>query len=510
MPYMDVYVPNPLVEQNIFKKLEPQYGPTPTFEEARPKLPDPYWNGHGDAIECYWKAWRSAFTNLKKATPENKFHVNYVDTGYYMDFFMWDTSFCMFFGRYGVRAFDFIRSLDNFYARQHEDGYICRQLSDRDGGDKFHRFEPGGTGPNIMAWPEWEYYRAFGDKKRLEAVFPVLVAFYQWYKKYRTWPDGGYWSTGWSSGMDNQPRLGGGDKARMFYHGHHTWIDACLQQIMTAKQLCMMANELGRTADTAEIGAEAVRLADYVNSRMWDEKSGFYYDLDEAGNIMDVKSIAAFWAFLAGIVPDNRIDRFVSHLNETNEFNRLHRVPSLSADHPEYSGVGKYWRGGVWPNTNYMIVRGLKECGRAGLAREIAMNHLDVVTKVYKETGELWENYAADACERGNISKADYVGWSGLTPICGLLEDAFGINMEPWANRVVWEVGLTDEFGVAGLPYNARSGLSLKCKRRANVNEKPNVAVICDEPIRLVLRWGDGHESIHDVPACVGEYRIIK
>ena len=36
-------------------------------------------------------------------------------------------------------------------------------------------------------------------------------------------------------------------------------------------------------------------------------------------------------------------------------FNRLHRVPSLAANHPKYKDNGRYWQGGVWPGANYMV-----------------------------------------------------------------------------------------------------------------------------------------------------------
>jgi hypothetical protein len=45
----------------------------PTFADARPLLPQPFWSGHEDAIACYWRAWELAFGNFRRATPENRF-----------------------------------------------------------------------------------------------------------------------------------------------------------------------------------------------------------------------------------------------------------------------------------------------------------------------------------------------------------------------------------------------------------------------------------------------------
>src|SRR5690606_40990804 len=53
------------------------------------------------------------------------------------------------------------------------------------------------------------------------SVFPVLMANKQWVMKYRTWKDGTYYASGWSSGMDNQRRMQRGYSPQ-FDHGHRS------------------------------------------------------------------------------------------------------------------------------------------------------------------------------------------------------------------------------------------------------------------------------------------------
>ena len=48
---------------------------------------------------------------------------NYIDTAYNGNIFMWDSAFITLFGQYGRKAFDFMGTLDNFYAKQHVDGF---------------------------------------------------------------------------------------------------------------------------------------------------------------------------------------------------------------------------------------------------------------------------------------------------------------------------------------------------------------------------------------------------
>jgi len=355
MNYLDKYVENPFVKENEFLSRLPRITPLPSFETARHKLPQPEWANHPVAIECYWKVWELAFANLKSPTSENGFVASYIDSAFNSHLFMWDSAFITFFGSYGRRAFNFQQTLDNFYARQHPDGFICRELVETDGRDLFHRFDPSSTGPNILPWAEWRYFQMTGDPDRLASVFAPLAGYHQWLRTYRTWPDGSYWANGWSCGMDNQPRLPE-HLSPEFSHGHQSWIDTCLQQIFSARVLGKLAKTLGRSADIADLLDEADALARLVNDKMWDDTSAFYYDRQPGGNRSTVKTIGAFWSLLANIVPRRRLSRFVAHLENPKEFKRPHRVPSLSFDHALYQSDGGYWRGGVWPPTNYMIL----------------------------------------------------------------------------------------------------------------------------------------------------------
>src|SRR5579862_5777496 len=165
MSLPDTHVRNPLVDENLFLKMARDEAPLPAFATSRGILPAPYWAGREPVIDCYWKAWEIAFRNLRQPPPCSPLIANFIDTAFNDCTFMWDSSFMTMFGRYGSRAFDFQRTLDNFYARQHRDGFICREIAVRDGEERFERFDPASTGPNVMPWAEWESYRHSGDRE---------------------------------------------------------------------------------------------------------------------------------------------------------------------------------------------------------------------------------------------------------------------------------------------------------------------------------------------------------
>lgn len=513
----DTHVANPHVVRNAYLKVPAEETQLPTFPASRALLPEPYWDGHPATIACYWRAWELAFGNLKRPTPENGFCSNYIDTAFNGNLFLWDSAFITAYGIYGRRAFPFQRTLDNFYRKQHPDGFICREISETDGGDCFQRFDPTSTGPNVLAWAEWNHFLQTGDRVRLEAVFDPLAAYHEWTRAYRSWPDGSYWTTGWGCGMDDLPRLGPGEHTS-WSHGRLVWVDATFQALLSARILARIADLLGRQTEKLDLSREADALADYCNRFLWSEEIQFYCDRFPEGHLSLVKHIGAYWSLLAGCVPLERLPGLLAHLDNPHEFKRIHRVPALSADHPAFAGLGNYWCGGVWAPTNYMVLKGLDAVRQEELAHAIAINHLENVVQVYTaddlhwegaeqfrqyfhlasleydDQHTLWENYAPDFVRPGSHSKPGYVGWSGLPPIAVLFEDVFGIQADALANRLTWHVRLLEEHGIARYPFGEKGRLDLRCRSRRDRTERPCVEIHANIPVTVEVIWKGGKD----------------
>lgn len=246
---------------------------------------------------------------------------------------------------------------------------------------------------------------------------------------------------------------------------------------------------------------ERDNLARVINEKLWDEDTGFYYDLWKNGKLNMVKHIGAYWALLAEAVPQERVDRFVAHLENEKEFKCPHRIPALSADHPWFSKDGGYWNGGVWAPTNYMVLSGLDKYGKFALSHEIAMNHLRNVVDVYNQTGTVFENYAPFPGEDGrarpgNPAKGDFVGWTGLVPIAVLLEHVMGIKPDAEKNTISWHINLLERHGVEKYPFGKSATLTLLCEERSNKNEEPQVTVASTEPVTVQIIWDGGTRVI--------------
>ena len=486
------YVDNPYVKNNSFISQKVNSGKIPTYDEIANKLPKPFWEGHKAEIEAYNFTWKTAFKNLRNICPKSKFVSDFIDTAFNGFLFMWDSAFIVMFGKYAVNAFNFQQTLDNFYSNQHRDGFICREICEAEPGEHFSRDDPASTGPNILPWSEWEYYTQSGDTERLKRVFDPLMAYHKWLRLNRTWPDGTYWTCGWGCGMDNQPRVMK-EYSEQFSHGHQIWADCCMQQVLSAKILIKIAKILNRENETEDLKKEVEILTSVINNRLWNEEESFYFDLWKNGRHNYVKTVGAYWALLADIVPKERAEAFISHLDNEKEFKTPNRVPALSKDDPNYRADGDYWNGGVWAPTTYMVLKGLDRYGCEKLANEIADSYYKTVIDVFKKTNTLWENYSPELSEHGRPAKPDFVGWTGLAATSVFFEYIFGIKCNMREKKLIWNIRQREKHGVLDFPFN-NCLVDLICEGWEN--GKPIVNVKKSSEITVEIIYGECEKII--------------
>jgi hypothetical protein len=475
--------------ENDFRVRSYAVQPIPEYDPER--LPRLIADHHPDWVAMCDKAWQLAFSNLRQPEPESGFIANFIDTAFNDCTFMWDSCFMMMFGRYGRSAFRFMGTLDNFYAKQHADGFICREINTYDGRDMFTPLDPRSTGPNIMAWTEWEDYQTTRDIDRLRAVFPALMAYWRWWRLWRRWRDGSYYTCGWGS-LDNQTRVPDSE----WHHRYYVWTDANILQALSGHMLLNMAKVIGRDEFNAELQGEVEFLRDYINAHFWDEETGFYYDLSPDGQLSKVKSILIYWGLLVpGLYPKDRAERIITHLEDPALFNRPHRVPSQAADSEGYDPYGGYWCGGIWPPSNYMVLRALTEYGADDLAYAIARNHVECVAQVFEDTGTLWENYAPEHIEPGRPSRPEFVGWSALPAITVPFEYLIGLRPDAGNRSVLWDIRLTERHGIERYPLGCDTMADFICAERRDETAPPHLTVRTDGDFTLRVRWRGGDRT---------------
>jgi Trehalase len=493
--------------------------PLPQLQLMRPQLPSPIYESRPDWIAMYWKSWELAFRNFHEPAPGSGLVSQFIDAAFNANIFLWDSCFMTMFCNYAHPLVPGIGTLDNFYAKQHEDGEICREIVRKTGVDfpqwvnrenrpLFSRWgkEPStpfvpydvvykgrptpkqnpkltldGLNHPIMAWAELESYRMTGDKARLERIWNPLVRYHAALEEYLR-QGNGLFVTDWAS-MDNSTR-------NVYLDRGGTGIDISSEMVLFARQLAQIAGILGLTAEGSHYAAEADRLAGVINHAMWDPQRRFYFDLTVDGKSSPVKTIAAFWTLLAKVASPDQAEALAAELANPKTFKRLHRVPTLAADQPGYTPAGGYWKGSVWAPTDTMVMRGLENYGYHALAREIALNHLNVVAQVFEETGTIWENYAPDAAAPGKPARPDFAGWSAIGPILYLMEYAIGLRADAPRNTLAWTLTPGIQHGCERYRFNGHV-TSLVAKPLADRSNGLQVGVDSDTSFTLSLAVGE-------------------
>lgn len=453
---------------NYFYKKEYTPAELPTFGESRHLLPSPVWDENPQWVNLYWKAWEIAFSNLKQPPKGSPLVANWIDEGLSPQIFQWDTHFMVMFGRYAAHIFPFIESHDNFYARQHNDGMICRILNEADGVD--HHWGLGANyartiNPPLFSWAEMEYFKFTKDTARLAQIITPIEKYIAWVEKNRKATGTEhqlYWSNGQASGMDNTPRDMGRPTPDGDIHSATDamgWIDMSSQIKMCYDNLAEICTILGKKREAREYRKKSRALAKRINRYMWDKESGLYYDVDTASVRTPWITTATFWPIIADISSLKQTARLVSAIKNEELFWRPLPLPSLAANQPHYDVRGRYWRGGVWAPTTYMTVKGLQKSGYEELATTIAAKNMANMYDVFERTGTIWELYspempipATDATGVQTV-KPDFVGWSGLIPISMFIENIIGINADAVKNCVEWRSTCATRNGVKGLRF---------------------------------------------------------
>jgi len=319
-----------------------------------------------------------------------------------------------------------------------------------------------------------------GDRERIGLVYQPLVHYYRVLQKYLRQGNGLY-ITDWAS-MDNSPR-----NAYLVHGG--TAVDTSAQMVLFAGQLAEMAELLGKPQEAAALRTEAAELARLINRKMWNPQRKFYYDLTSQGKQAPAKTVAAYWTLLAGVASPQQADALAAELQNPASFARPHRVPTTPADQEGFDPRGGYWCGAVWAPTNTMVIRGLERYGKHPLARQIALEHLQNVGRVFQATGTVWENYAPDVIQPGKPAKRDFVGWTGIVPILYFLEYAVGLKPDAPNNRLTWTLATDQRCGCRRFRFNGHT-VTLIAEPSADQLKPGKVTVESDGDFRLSVRRG--------------------
>jgi hypothetical protein len=302
----------------------------------------------------------------------------------------------------------------------------------------------------------------------LERIFPKLKAWHEYLYRERD-PEGEgfvYIRHPWESGMDNSPMwdqimerlqlrpdqipqyrradihfVAAGDRPLDAAYDRFAYLvklfadrdydearirEECpflVQDVLFNALLCQADRDLAQIARV--VGADpslseerAAKAARAMNEKLWDEQHGIYLDFDLASNrLLDVYVAPNFAPLYADIPDEEQTRRMV----DTLEYTGFGLSDETLTPVPSYDRYGfaffptRYWRGPVWVNINWFLMRGLERYGYEEQAQRLR----NTIVSLCKEQG-FYEYYDPTT---GFGHGSDLFSWTAALFLDVVLED---------------------------------------------------------------------------------------
>lgn len=229
----------------------------------------------------------------------------------------------------------------------------------------------------------------------------------------------------WESGQDDLPNW----EEASFNEETGTMTVNCLDlnclYALDAYCLAQIANILDIAEDYSSYLEEYERMKKLINSELWDEREGFYFDRHWDGRFSTRKAASNFYPLLARIPDQQQALLMVKRLLNPKQFWGDYILPTISRDDPSYKDQ-QYWRGTVWPPTNYLVYQGLKAYGFDAVASEYAKKSSDLFMRSWENFQICPENFDSRTGEAGGQR---YQSWGPLFALLGIEEY---LDFTPW------------------------------------------------------------------------------
>ncbi len=268
----------------------------------------------------------------------------------------------------------------------HEDGFLPHMTTSN--------WQSSVTQPPVLSWAAWHLYTFDGDKEFLAMAYDRLALYVQWDIDHRDMNGNGLpeWQVDddplcrcGESGMDNTPRFDEVDEMDC--------VDFAGFLANDMRCLAKIAAVLGKEEEAAKWQARFDIIREKINTILWDEEDGFYYDRKVIdGQFHKVKAVSCFIPLFAGVCDEEKAKKLVEHLENPKEFGTAFPIPTVSADDKTYSSRDMFC-GTVWLNFNYLVALGLEEYGFHREAEALKQKTIDVLKHWYLNDGVLYEFY---------------------------------------------------------------------------------------------------------------------
>ena len=377
----------------------------------------------------YRKAYPELDTLMKKGImTEDATGMKYF-TGYsYKTLYDWDQYFESIVQIYMGWPSDYIKNgVIIFLKNEKDDGFIARSVPSNEWHDNEH-VKP------FLAQISCLVYDAYGEKDWIlqESYFTKLKKYLDYWLVDMDINKNGLseWMSAPHTGMDNQH-----ERAGWWNDRGCEGVDLNSYLVKECRAFARLAKLAGKDKLAKEYEQKAVDRTNKIQTLLWDDKDGFFYDrkVDKDKPLsktvwvaaemnkrsanqykIPVRSVAAFTTLWAEVATPAQAKRMVNeYLLNPREFWTPYPITTLAKSEPGYTSLfqitdnGCSWRTTTWMPTNYMVYNGLKFYGYNQIATVVAQRTVELL----KKSGDR-EYYNTETGE--GLGLDPFWGWSLL------------------------------------------------------------------------------------------------
>jgi hypothetical protein len=241
----------------------------------------------------------------------------------------------------------------------------------------------------ILAWGVERVYQRNCDRELLAQCLGRLERFHDWFWRERDVTDIGLIAVGSYSGIVQHARWEtfdydcAMDGLKLTPHptrkgpNEGPWYgDICMAGntaylVLGERSLARLATIAGDTAMAARRQNRIAKAVKAMHDHMWDEKAGTFLAVNRDSLAKIPVATISSWIPLAAGVPTQAMARRMADVLGTPAWQTPLPVPTVDRADRRWKS-SDFWRGDVWPPTNYQIASGLAAYGHPNLAADIA------------------------------------------------------------------------------------------------------------------------------------------
>jgi hypothetical protein len=296
----------------------------------------------------------------------------------------------------------------------------------------------------ILAWGCLMVFNQTNDRELLDLCLPYLDKFLTWYATERDVDNDGLIEYGaykkcsiadivqtarfetfdlhaTTDGLKltKHPSRGTGGA----WYGNIEGVDQTCFLAMSERAMIEMYRKTGRIDMMKKYERNLARRTEAIRAKMWDPETKFFYSLNrDTDKKIPVRTLQGFLTLTAGLASEEQARELVKQLKDPSLFWSKYPVTTSAMDEPTFDPDG-FWRGDMWPPTNYLIALGLNRYAYYDISIELADKMLELVKKY---DGHAYERY--NGVEGLGLGVKDYcwgvTTWSiSVNTVYGIQED---------------------------------------------------------------------------------------